>query len=419
MSEDIEYWYVRDGNSVTGPFTRAELDEQRAAGTLLWSHEVSQDQIIWVSASTLPPSGPRESPRKAKKRKKRRLILVMASGGAVAILLLGWTFWGAPETEPIAPEKPRQPQVGPITSDRRPPPPVIRSVEAEGDLSSAVGFVVCALSLKVSGREVTQIPAVTGTCFLVSQKGYLLTNRHVIEGLAKLRDSEAIKDIAKKPGVTVEPEVWVFFFKRPENILVKKAARIVFQTDSPDEVDLAVLKIDLAPEPLPPYFRLAPRGSEDHLKIKDVYALGFPSAARLPIFEKRDPSELFKPGMKVEDLFRESDFDYVAERGIVNVVRKESSKSHKVVEWILHGAKISPGNSGGPLITRDATVIGINTLVQKSLNDGVTNYFALGMSPIREELGKHVPEIQDELADSGGDLDKERPGSSALDPSSR
>lgn len=67
MRSDPELWYVRDGNTISGPFTYGELDASRRRGELQWFHEVSHDQVIWVSASTLKqsPTDPSSEPARA------------------------------------------------------------------------------------------------------------------------------------------------------------------------------------------------------------------------------------------------------------------------------------------------------------------------------------------------------------------
>ena len=239
-------------------------------------------------------------------------------------------------------------------------------------------------------------------------KGYLLTNRHVIEKVSNYRDSAERKTEENTLNVTIEPMIWVFF-KPSAQKLEKRQAAIVFQTDLEDEVDLAVLKIDTGGDPLPYYFRLAANGSGGEIKSKEVWSLGYPAAARLPIFGEKGGRDAVKLGTKVEELFHESDFEYVQEHGIVNVVRKETGKTRKVVESILHGARISEGNSGGPLITKDATVVGINTLVQRVVKDGITNYFALGVTQIKGILAQKVPEIVQTPADPGGVRSEDNP----------
>ena len=58
MTHDYQMWHVRNGDHVSGPFTLSQLDALRASGDLTWSHEVSEDGLIWVSASTLKPAPP-------------------------------------------------------------------------------------------------------------------------------------------------------------------------------------------------------------------------------------------------------------------------------------------------------------------------------------------------------------------------
>lgn len=54
MKSGADLWYVRDGGEVTGPFTTAELAVRRRRGEIQWYHELSHDQLIWVSASAHP-----------------------------------------------------------------------------------------------------------------------------------------------------------------------------------------------------------------------------------------------------------------------------------------------------------------------------------------------------------------------------
>ncbi len=415
MSQETEYWYVRDGDAITGPFRRSELDEQRERGVLNWSHDISQDQVFWVSVSSLPPLDSDGRPEGEKRKRGGSSIVAIGAIAAAACLGLWWAFHLGPEPEAVdnspagmvatvapapaaATVPPPAPALEPPAVLPNPPPVsrVIRSAEAVSELASAIGFVVCARSYETDDGTKTEVPFATGTCFAISGKGYLLTNRHVIEPVLKYRDSEERKAAEKKTGMKVEPVIWVFFktsAKPPE----KQRATIVFQTNPDDEVDLAVLRIDSGAEPLPYYFQLATSGNGNEIKSREVWSLGYPAAARMPIFEEKEAHDSVPIGTKVEELFHESDFEYVTERGIVNVVRKETGKTRKLVEWILHGARISEGNSGGPLITKDATVVGINTIVQRIAKVGITNYFALGMTQIKEILAKNVPELGREL----------------------
>ena len=66
--------------------------------------------------------------------------------------------------------------------------------------------------------------------------------------------------------------------------------------------------------------------------------------------------------------------------------------------YLVHTARIATGNSGGPLIARDGTVLGINTLgisvqmgKERVIQEG-QNY-ALTLPQLRKEIDQHVPGI--------------------------
>jgi hypothetical protein len=417
ISEESEFWYVREGDEVTGPFSRDEFMARRQRGEFSWAHEVSTDRIHWVSASDLPPSESFEGHGGASGSFSRFGLVLLAF--VIVFGLIGGGLWWilgeetqgeevvaeavAPEVEEPLPGPPVVPPI-PNPGPRPDPPPVlaaqprsrvIRSSSAVSELSLAVGFVVCTRSYESSDGETTELPFVTGTCFAISGNGYFLTNRHVIEGIAKYQDSDERKAAEKETGMKVKPVIWIFL-KTSSKKLSKRSASIVYQTLPEDDLDLAILKVETGPEPLPYYFQLAANGNGDEIKSKEVWSLGFPAAARMSVYQEKDDRASVKRGTKVEELFGESDFEYVAEHGIVNVVRKETGKTRKKVEWILHSARISEGNSGGPLITGDGTVVGINTLVRRFATKDLTNYLAMGMTQINEVLAG-FPELAREL----------------------
>jgi len=73
-----------------------------------------------------------------------------------------------------------------------------------------------------------------------------------------------------------------------------------------------------------------------------------------------------------------------------SLVRNEAG-----TEYIQHSAAISGGNSGGPLIYEDGTVLGINTLVtfdEKRPGVGV-KYYAVSLNQAIAELRRNVPQL--------------------------
>jgi serine protease Do len=85
----------------------------------------------------------------------------------------------------------------------------------------------------------------------------------------------------------------------------------------------------------------------------------------------------------VEDWFQRRDFEYVRTDGTVSrVVSEEQGRS-----WLQHTAAVNPGNSGGPLVAENGTVVGINT--QRPLgSQGI--FYALTLQQLKQEINEHV-----------------------------
>ena len=407
MTHEMEWWYVRCGDDVTGPFTRSEIARRLADGDLRSSDEVSQDQVSWDAISSLSLG---RSQRGRGRRGSPTQAIALGALGVVTFLFLGWALTAdgpnpndglgeneEPERSEDQDTEDLAPVVGAVS---RRPSQAVASAEAVEEIASAIGFVVLTRTFRAPNGVTTELPCVTGTCFAISGEGYLLTNRHVVEEVAKIREPDRKRAEEAQTGMTIEPVVWVFF-KSPGGPPAKRRATIIFQTKADDDIDLAVMKVDPGSRPLPYHFRVAARGRVEDIRAREVWSLGFPAASRARVFDKKGPLDKFALGKKAEDFYEESDFDFVTERGIVNVIRKEPSPTRKSVEIIQHGAKISAGNSGGPLITRDGTVVGINTLIQRFGMEGITNHFALGMAQIEEVLAKELPNLDLDYAENG------------------
>ncbi len=92
----------------------------------------------------------------------------------------------------------------------------------------------------------------------------------------------------------------------------------------------------------------------------------------------------------VESVLDESDYRYSITDGIVSLLRTELG-----TEYIQHSAPISGGNSGGPLIYDDGSVIGINTLVafdKEKAGVGV-KYYAVSLNQALDEISRKVPDL--------------------------
>ena len=172
--------------------------------------------------------------------------------------------------------------------------------------------------------------SVTGTGFAYSEN-LVLTNAHVVEGVDRAEVSLRISE-------GVQPQIFdATVLGRDENN------------------DLAVLRVVGAK------FRAMEFGSSSDAPVgTEVLAIGFPLGL---------------------------DGDMSVTRGIVS--RKIGSNGLDVIQ---HDAKILPGNSGGPLLTMDGKVIGINTAVVGDMSgtSGETLNFAIAI----EEASKRLTSLE-------------------------
>jgi S1-C subfamily serine protease len=248
---------------------------------------------------------------------------------------------------------------------------VIRSLQDEDNIAKAVGLVVCGIQGRRFDGQLAQLPISTGTCFAISPDGHLLTNAHVITPMIA-----AVQDLRQRGRTDINGQVWVFFGQEQ-----KFVARIL---NLSRQFDLAVLE---TMQTNSPYFALC--RSEKLSRGLTVTALGFPGASMEPLSRTEMMLEQQRKQMiptAVEQAFRQRDFVYVQTSGkISRVVTEEGG-----VNWIQHDTNIHPGNSGGPLLDDQATVLGINTL--KHMAAGGISY-SFTMPQIRSEIQPFVPNV--------------------------
>jgi serine protease Do len=143
-----------------------------------------------------------------------------------------------------------------------------------------------------------------GSGVIVDPKGYIVTNRHVVEKADRIR--VRFKD--DPPGVQHDAKV--------------------IGTDQ--ETDLAVIKVDVD-HPLP----AAKMGDSDAMQVGDwVVAVGSPFG-----------------------------LSETVTAGIVSAKGRDIVPQRQFQQFIQTDAAINPGNSGGPLVNMNGEVIGINTAI--------------------------------------------------------
>jgi len=173
----------------------------------------------------------------------------------------------------------------------------------------------------------------TGSGFIVSKDGYILTNNHVVEGAEK---------------VTVK------LFDRRE-----LSATVV---GSDPLTDVAVIKID-APRLVPAAF-----GNSDDTRIGDwVLAVGNPLG---------------------------EEFTFTVTSGIISgkgrSLRALQRGQAAIGDFIQTDAAINPGNSGGPLINVRGEVIGINSAIASETGTYMGYGFAIPMNLARNVMNQLI-----------------------------
>src|SRR5579871_2627252 len=148
-----------------------------------------------------------------------------------------------------------------------------------------------------------------GSGVIVDPKGYILTNRHVVEKADRIR----VRFEDDPPGVQHDAKV--------------------IGTDQ--ETDLAVIKVDVD-HALP----AAKLGNSDGMQVGDwVLAIGSPFGQAGTVTA-----------------------------GIVSAKGRDIVPGRQFQTFIQTDAAINPGNSGGPLVNMDGEIIGINTAILSETN---------------------------------------------------
>ena len=170
-----------------------------------------------------------------------------------------------------------------------------------------------------------------GSGVIVDPKGYILTNRHVVEKADRIR----VRFEDDPPGVQHDAKV--------------------IGTDQ--ETDLAVIKVDMD-RALP----AAKMGNSDGMQVGDwVLAIGSPFGQAGTVTA-----------------------------GIVSAKGRDIVPGRQFQTFIQTDAAINPGNSGGPLVNLNGEVIGINTAILSETNAYAGIGFALPSKTVVEVYNQLV-----------------------------
>jgi hypothetical protein len=444
-------YYIRIRGRVLGPYDMEKLQALVRRGQLSRIHEISGDGVNWLPAPTLPglftpelpqsPRNPRQSsvggrpplPHRSEQsppssdnletqnRNKFFLIprsLLYASLGllGVAVIVIAGIFifsshrsdknygdMGQTSTTDESSSLDGEEDDSKTVKDKEDPvlpaflPGVhgdITSIKDQNGIRSALGLVVVGLDIR-QGKEHYECPIGSGSAFAVgSNDGTMLTNRHVVDWFyEKSRDGNWKKEAREKGGVILSEKMWVFLSGK------KYSASLLFVSP---KYDFAIIQIPFHSKKS---FRM--KRSTDNLIAEDIHAIGFPGIASAELSEEQKSDNLahieesIKQGQgiaipdtgicflkDVKEFFLSHKFQFVLTKGAVcQVARDDVGKT----SWLQHTANIAPGNSGGPLVLSDGTVVGINTIIVGNPGElGAQFYRALTIDQLKADIDRFV-----------------------------
>ncbi|MCS6925975.1 MAG: trypsin-like peptidase domain-containing protein [Candidatus Binatia bacterium] len=195
---------------------------------------------------------------------------------------------------------------------------------------SVVFITTMAVRRDLFSFNLLELPQGTGSGFIWSDQGYIVTNFHVLQGANTARVTLADQSSWEAELVGVEPDK-----------------------------DLAVLKIDAPRARLRPL----PIGSSHDLAVgQKVFAIGNPFG-----------------------------FDQTLTTGVISGLGREiRSVTGRTIQGVIQtDAAINPGNSGGPLLDSRGRLIGVNTAIYSPSGA----YAGIGFAVPVDTVKRVVPQI--------------------------
>jgi S1-C subfamily serine protease len=178
--------------------------------------------------------------------------------------------------------------------------------------------------------NVFEIPQGAGTGFIWDEKGYIVTNFHLIQNATGARITLSDQSTWDAQLVGAEPDK-----------------------------DIAVLKIDRSDSTLAPI----PVGTSKDLRVgQKVYAIGNPFG-----------------------------YDHTLTTGVISGLGREiKSVTDRPIQGVIQtDAAINPGNSGGPLLDSAGRLIGMNTAIVSPSG----SYAGIGFAVPVDTINRVVPQI--------------------------
>ncbi|OHB87857.1 MAG: hypothetical protein A3D13_09355 [Planctomycetes bacterium RIFCSPHIGHO2_02_FULL_40_12] len=220
------------------------------------------------------------------------------------------------------------------------------------DYSKGICLIQCSFSLVDettgeplkawhNGRLLTN--NLTGTGFIISKKGKVLTNRHVIE---PWWDRTAYS-VPIEPGLKPKIEILRAFFPDVKNPVLLKVEKVSETADvallsfKPEGIDIPVLELDLS--------------GMDAIEGEPVVLLGYPAGMNA-LLAKTDP-DIAQQISKLPFLEAAQE---LSNHRLIKPISTQGHISDVLNERIIYDALTTVGGSGGPLFNNKGKVIAIN-----------------------------------------------------------